>query len=137
MLKLIFFKSRSAASPSAQVGKVIVIIYSIFPLRSRYLALGLRYLKQHQDEKLPPEQHYVRYAEEVPPNSVITHEEDEPNDMVEETLRIVICMTTESSQRLLNAQYLQSDIAFKRVAGFLEFEIASLDRNAQIGLSML
>jgi len=44
-------------------------------------------------------------------------------------------MTRESSQRLVHAQYLQSDIAFKRVAGFLEFETGGLDQNAQIALT--
>ena len=49
-------------------------------------------------------------------------------------LRIIICMTQESSHRILRAQFLQSDIAFKRVAGFLEFEVGGLDRNAGIGM---
>jgi hypothetical protein len=44
-------------------------------------------------------------------------------------------MTKESSQRLLKVQYLQSDIAFKCVAGFLEFETGGWNQNAQIGLS--
>jgi hypothetical protein len=60
------------------------------------------------------------------------HEEDDTNE-TREMLRMIICMSKQSSQRLLAAQYLQSDIAFKRVAGFLEFEIGGSDRNAKIG----
>lgn len=37
-------------------------------------------------------------------------------------------MTQEGSKRLLSAQYLQSDMAFKRVVGFYEFELAAVDR---------
>jgi len=40
-------------------------------------------------------------------------------------------MTKESSHQLLRAQFLQSDIAFKRVAGFLEFEVGGLNQNAK------
>jgi hypothetical protein len=60
------------------------------------------------------------------------HDED---DCVEtgESLRMIICMSRESSRQLLAAQYLQSDIAFKRVAGFLEFEIGDFNQNAKIG----
>jgi hypothetical protein len=71
---------------------------------------------------------------ELPLSALTEHEEDEPGD-TGESLRVIICMTKESSQRLLRAQYLQSDIAFKRVAGFLEFEIGGLNQNAQTGLS--
>jgi len=35
---------------------------------------------------------------------------------------------------LLQAQYLQSDIAFKRIVGFLEFEIGGMDQNAKISV---
>ena len=96
-------------------------------------ATGLRYLKEHQDHDLSPELHYVRYLGEVPVGALAVHEDDEPKKM-DESLRIVICMTKESSRRLLRAQYLQSDIAFKRIAGFLEFEIGGWNENAKICL---
>ncbi|KAF9232366.1 hypothetical protein BU15DRAFT_90674 [Melanogaster broomeanus] len=41
-------------------------------------------------------------------------------------LRVVICMLPQNSQRLQTAQYIQSDIGFKRVAGFQEFELGAL-----------
>ena len=87
-----------------------------------------------KDNDLPPDLHYIRYAEELPISTLTEHEDDEPND-TREFLRIIICMTRESSRRFLHAQYLQSDIAFKRVAGFLEFETGSLNQNAPIGSS--
>ena len=49
-------------------------------------------------------------------------------------ISIIIYMTKESSHQLLHAQFMQSDIAFKRVAGFLEFEVGGLNQNAKIGL---
>lgn len=45
--------------------------------------------------------------------------------------RIVICMSPVQSSRLRKAQYLQSDIAFKRVVGFKEFELGGLDRESK------
>ena len=50
------------------------------------------------------------------------HEEDEP-ERSEEPLSIIICMTKESSRWLLDAQYLLSDIGFKRIIDFYEFEL--------------
>jgi hypothetical protein len=135
MLRHIFFKCRNNVFPWGQVGKVIISAYFNIFLFIEF-AIGLCYLKQHQDDDLPPEQHYIQYAEEVPISTLTAQEEDEPDDMGE-SLRIIICMTKESSQRLLHTQYLQSDIAFKRVAGFLEFEIGGLNQNAKIGLSSL
>ncbi len=41
--------------------------------------------------------------------------------------RIVICMTPQRSHHLLHATDVQSDIAFKRVAGYKEFELVSYD----------
>jgi hypothetical protein len=37
-------------------------------------------------------------------------------------------MSQEGSERLMSARYLQSDMAFKRVVGFYEFELAAVDR---------
>ena len=85
---------------------------------------------------MTPALHYIQYIAEVLLSNLTTHEEDDANE-TEEPLRIIICMSKESSRRLLSAQYLQSDIAFKRVAGFLEFEIGGSNQNANIGQSFL
>lgn len=66
--------------------------------------------------------------QEIPAEGMCAHEEDELElDNSGEALKIVVCMSRESSQRLLDAQYLQSDIGFKRVIGFHEFELGGLD----------
>jgi hypothetical protein len=97
---------------------------------------GLCHLKESQDRDLPPELHYIRYIGEVPISALTVYEDDEPINESGEILRIVICMTKQSSHRLLHAQYLQSDIAFKRIVGFLEFEIGGFDQNASIGVNL-
>ena len=42
---------------------------------------------------------------------------------------LFVCMSPEGSRRIVKAQYVQSDIGFKRVVGFHEFELASFDRD--------
>ncbi|KAF7968248.1 hypothetical protein HWV62_31541 [Athelia sp. TMB] len=97
---------------------------------------GLCHLKNEQDNTKPPEAHYIRYMAEIPLNGLPVYDDDEPEppNPSDKMLRIIICMTPESSRRLAAAQYLQSDIAFKRVSGFLEFEIGGLDRNTNIAV---
>lgn len=99
--------------------------------------VGLIHLKEIQDKRLPPESRYIRHAEEIPVHSICTYEEDDldaadPHDNAK-PIRIVICMDSAASHRLARAQFLQSDIAFKRVTGFFEFEIGGLDRDTNIG----
>src|SRR5882762_3113251 len=116
-----FFKCRSNVFPLERAGKVTTTIFFIFCVD--LIATGLCHLKECQDRDLPPELHYIRYIGEVPVSTLAVFEDDEEPTNVDKMLRIVICMTKESSHRLLQAQYLQSDIAFKRITGFLEFEI--------------
>jgi hypothetical protein len=88
---------------------------------------GVIHLKELQDKSLPADAHYIRHIIFMAEHSV--HEEDEPGPEGDaDGVRIVICMTREGSQRLLQAQYLQSDMAFKCVVGFHEFELAAIDR---------
>lgn len=90
---------------------------------------GLLHLKRQQDEHLPPEEHYIRKVIEITDTeSEERHEEDAPAQQDHVGLRIVICMSKEGSERLAQAQYIQSDIAFQRVVGFDEFEMACVDR---------
>jgi hypothetical protein len=95
-----------------------------------YIPLGVVHLKEQQDQDLPPEEHYIRRIIDLQHDEVVQHDEDELTDAsgTLDSLRVIVCMTKEASQRLLSAQYLQSDIGFKRVVGFHEFEIACLDR---------
>ncbi|KAF7969704.1 hypothetical protein HWV62_26160 [Athelia sp. TMB] len=103
------------------------------------IIIGLRNLKDEQDKSLPPEKHYIRTIEEISLDGMPVHEEDEFDyEMLADlrrTLRLIVCMTPAQSRRLSRAQYIQSDIAFKRVAGFLEFEIGGLDNNSQTAVT--
>ena len=106
----------------------VYFVSSSLELIGAVFTTGLCNLKECQDHDLSPELHYVWYVGEVPVTTIAIHEEDEP----EESLWIVICMTKKSSRQLLHAQYLQSDITFKCIAGFLEFEIGGWNENAKI-----
>lgn len=88
-----------------------------------------------QNDMLPPEDRYIRFMTEIPLEGLPIHDEDDPEPPVstDKLLRIIICMKPASSRRLITAQYVQSDIAFKRVAGFLEFELGGLDLGANMG----
>jgi hypothetical protein len=95
--------------------------------------IGVVQLKETQDDSLPVEMHYIRKIIIMTNSELITHEEDEPEPALNgeedsDGVRIIICMTQEGSKRLLGAQYLQSDMAFKRIVGFYEFELAAIDR---------
>ncbi|KAJ3804094.1 hypothetical protein F5876DRAFT_70917 [Lentinula aff. lateritia] len=98
---------------------------------------GLQDLKRHQDSILPPEDQYIRRLVEIPVASL----ESDPDDALEDipdqnnALRIVICMTPEASARFIKAQHLQSDIAFKRVIGYYEFEAASVDPDCNTSIT--
>ncbi|KAF6753487.1 hypothetical protein DFP72DRAFT_814134 [Ephemerocybe angulata] len=73
---------------------------------------GLLWIKYQQDtdsEATP----YIRYMAEVSIKS--------------SPQRICVCMTPESSRALLHATYIQTDIAFKRITGYLEFELTTMD----------
>jgi hypothetical protein len=67
-------------------------------------------------------------AEDPPP----LHDEDKVEEPQKDTqLQIIICMTKEASRRLISmGQYFQSDIAFKRISRYFEFELAAKDREA-------
>ncbi|KAJ3794488.1 hypothetical protein GGU11DRAFT_759104 [Lentinula aff. detonsa] len=96
---------------------------------------GLKRLKTQQDKLLAPDNQYIRLIIEIPSTSLGPPEEDDiPEDdgplQQDELLRIVICMTSYASNKLVKAQYLQSNIAFKCIVGFYEFEITSVDHYA-------
>ncbi|KAJ6567673.1 hypothetical protein DFH09DRAFT_1314192 [Mycena vulgaris] len=91
---------------------------------------GICHLKRKQDEALPEEEHYIRAILEFNDEMLPIHDEDDPPGSEKKT-RIIICMAREGSERLQkNGAYIQSDIGFKRIVGFDEFEMASMDRDA-------
>ncbi|EJD41424.1 hypothetical protein AURDEDRAFT_169588 [Auricularia subglabra TFB-10046 SS5] len=63
----------------------------------------------------PEEQRYVRFAEAVP----IPGRKD--------PVRLIVCMSPEQSRALSQQKRVQTDIAFNRVKGFLEFEMVAWD----------
>lgn len=90
------------------------------------MSAGLLHLKTQQD-LLPPNEHYIRQVIEIT-DELDKHDEDEPEPEGHVGLRMVICMSMEGSQRLACAQYIQSDIGFKRIVDYYEFEMACVDR---------
>ncbi|KAE9384455.1 hypothetical protein BT96DRAFT_950559 [Gymnopus androsaceus JB14] len=105
---------------------------------------GLLHIKTQQDQLLEPIDRYIRFMKEIDSmDSEDTEEEDEdvcedqgqPRPSDSEALKIVICMTSSASKRLVEAQHLQSDIGFKRIVGFYESEIASVERYSNTSIT--
>lgn len=97
------------------------------------LLQGLLHLKQRQDEELSSEHAYIRFASEVSSLDSLVYEEDDTTGSGIDPIRIAVCMGQESSRRLLKARFLQSDIGFKRIVGFQEFEIGGKDPGSPTG----
>ncbi|KAJ6456641.1 hypothetical protein C8R47DRAFT_1165259 [Mycena vitilis] len=93
-------------------------------------------LKALQDAQLPPSEHYIRRIIVIDNDDVARHEEDEDEPPSKDSkLRIIVCMSPIASRRILDlGRYLQSDIAFKRIVDFLEFEMACMDRDGNTSL---
>ncbi|KAJ7145085.1 hypothetical protein C8R43DRAFT_890873 [Mycena crocata] len=98
---------------------------------------AVQHLKELQDAHLPKSEHYIRRMIIFNANTMEYHEEDEDDKSNDSTyVRIIICMSREASHRLLERGcYLQSDIAFKRIVDFLEFEMACMDRDANTSVT--
>ncbi|KAJ3762632.1 hypothetical protein EV360DRAFT_35312 [Lentinula raphanica] len=100
---------------------------------------GLLHLKEQQDLSLSPDEHYVRSLLEFPAETLTADDDDGYDDEGQPSsapLRIAVCMSRAGSQRFSQAQYLQSDIGFKRVIGFYEFEIASVDEYTNTSVTL-
>ncbi|KAJ7149249.1 hypothetical protein C8R43DRAFT_888121 [Mycena crocata] len=96
---------------------------------------GIVNLKAQQDERVPPKDRYIRRIIAIPVNTLPRHDEDEEEQAKDHMVRIILCMSPEASRRLLSiGRYLQSDIAFRRIVNFLEFELACMDRDANTSL---
>ncbi|TDL21177.1 hypothetical protein BD410DRAFT_724512 [Rickenella mellea] len=85
---------------------------------------GLLNLKRSEDETLKVEDQYIRVLIEEKPDA----EDSKP-------LRFVVCMTPSSSRRLVLAQFIQSDISFKRAPGYLEFELVGWDHQKNVAVT--
>lgn len=102
-------------------GDVASTIYNQFTLIG---FSGLVAAKKQQDNTLPQHAHYIRHMNET---RLDYNGEEDDSTTTDTVFRIVVCMTPESSKRLLSAQYIQCDIGFKRIAGFQEFELGGLE----------
>ncbi|KAF8128839.1 hypothetical protein K438DRAFT_1645085 [Mycena galopus ATCC 62051] len=125
----------SASLPSVYIKQARDLYY---PFGTGWL--GVVNLKAYQDLHIPQEKHYIRRVLAI--DSVPPSDEDEDDDDIlppkDDKLRIIICMTKEASRRLITSgQYLQSDIAFRRIVGFKEFEVAGMERDANTSIIYL
>ena len=106
-----------------------------FQYYNYYCSLGLKRSKHLQN--LPVfgsnSEPYIRYMAEVSMSDIYQYTQFSDSELATDPTpcQIVICMSPTQSRRLLKAQYLQSDIAFKRVTGFKEFELGGLDRESK------
>lgn len=97
-------------------------------------------LKQQQDENVPEGERYIRYIAEFPAFGQLMSGDDADvadTDDAQTPFRIIICMSKQNSIRLLSAHYVQSDIGFKRIAGYQEFELGGLDQSSRISMFSL
>ncbi|PPQ81257.1 hypothetical protein CVT24_012240 [Panaeolus cyanescens] len=90
---------------------------------------GLLHLKEQHDKRgIMYIRKILEFKASVFTTGLDENDDESDRDVANSDIRLVSCMTPEGSRRLLAAQYIQSDIAFKRVVGFYEFEIATVDR---------
>lgn len=99
---------------------------------------GLLHLKKVQDRTFPPEEHYLRFIGVFGHDGTPYHgaSDEFSNDS---DIKLVICMFQENSRRLSQAHYLQSDIAFRRIASYEEFELGGWDEannTSELGLTI-
>ncbi len=106
--------------------------FCLYPIA---LILLLGVLKQLKDQQLTcqPDDMYIHIAEEIPWSDLeYTCRYHDPEDLLpitnqDQTFKLIICMSPQWSRDLLQATEVQSDIAFKRVTGYKEFELLSFD----------
>ncbi|KAE9385374.1 hypothetical protein BT96DRAFT_840775 [Gymnopus androsaceus JB14] len=96
---------------------------------------GLLEQKRVQEKERAPQDQYIRVMAEFLLPDVRSHVMDE--DATEENsekFRIVICMFPQRSHDLLKAQFVQSDISYKRVVGFKELEFVGWDEQSHTAI---
>ncbi|KAF7327180.1 hypothetical protein MKEN_00295100 [Mycena kentingensis (nom. inval.)] len=100
---------------------------------------GLAHLKQQAELNRVVEDAYIRYMMELPPDSVASRGENDEDDDPAVPFRIIVCQHREASEHLLRAKFVQSDISFRRVAGFLELEVGGMnaDSRTMLGYSRI
>ena len=85
---------------------------------------GVLHLKELQDDTVPVCQPYIREVLELE----LTDDDSRLGDTT--PFRLILCILPENSARLVtHGRHIQSDISFKRVSGWLEFELGEYDRS--------
>ncbi|KAJ7254283.1 hypothetical protein C8J57DRAFT_1237000 [Mycena rebaudengoi] len=94
-----------------------------------------KHLKDKQDKFLAPAECYIRYMKEIPALGSFPLKEEDDN-LIDQgvAFRIAVCMSKDGSHRLLKSKYIQSDIAFRRIIGFKEFELGALEHNSRTSI---
>lgn len=88
---------------------------------------GVKELFASQCHNVPCEEWYIQCVEELPWEDLLDPEPRPLGDQ-DTTFRLIVCMTPSHSEALHRAEYMESDISFKRVVGFKEFELVGFDR---------
>ncbi|PBK98504.1 hypothetical protein ARMGADRAFT_920768 [Armillaria gallica] len=97
---------------------------------------GVLSLQKAQRLTCSPDQFYLCIAEEMSWSSLeATCPLQDPTDPLplshkDTAFRLIICMNLQRSHDLLQTRNVQSDIAFKRVSGYKEFELVSFDEQS-------
>ena len=90
-------------------------------------------MKDIKEQTLPAQDHYIQVVCEC--SLDLTIDDSADGLCILSKFHMFICMKPEASYHLATSQFLQSDISFKQIAGFQEFEIGHLDPNSQTGES--
>ncbi|KAK0437715.1 uncharacterized protein EV420DRAFT_1280541 [Desarmillaria tabescens] len=94
---------------------------------------GIKSLLDIQNRTVPSKEHYIRHIEEMPWESL---NDPDPGPLADDhgSFRLILCMSPSCSHDLLHAEYVESDISFKRVAGYKEFKLVGFDYIAKTGV---
>ncbi|KAK0433926.1 uncharacterized protein EV420DRAFT_1488854 [Desarmillaria tabescens] len=101
---------------------------------------GVQHMKSKQDEEGSTP--YIREMKEISWQRLkdgrdhIDDSEDEDGPLEgldDDCFKLIICMLLQCSEDLLKAKYVQSDISFKHVPGWKEFELVSVDHETNQG----
>ncbi|KAJ3718511.1 hypothetical protein C8R42DRAFT_554160, partial [Lentinula raphanica] len=102
----------------------------VFPVGTGWEGLLRR--KELQDRERPLGERYIRLMEELSlPNLHMLAGDDGDDEEEDSQFRIAICMFPQRSHDLLKARFIQSDISYKRVAGFKELELVGWDEQSK------
>ncbi|KAJ7053684.1 hypothetical protein C8F01DRAFT_1031905 [Mycena amicta] len=96
---------------------------------------AVRHLMRLQTLNLSYGEQYIRRMFTVDAKTLRRHDEDEGVLCSDDALCIVVCMFGAASHRLHESgRFVQSDISFKRVNNYYEFELGCMDRKANTSL---